>query len=60
MPRTVAANGCVALGEAAYTAAITAAARRLVEDRLMLEEDIERAVALAQNWGRPRHEVGLE
>lgn len=46
--------------QAAYTAAIEAAARRLVEARLMLEEDVERAVALAQSWGRPRHEVSLE
>ena len=46
--------------QAAYTAAITAAARRLVEERLMLEEDVERAIVLAQNWGRPRHDVGLE
>ena len=45
---------------AAYTAAIAAAARRLVEERLMLEEDVERAIAAAQSWGRPRHEVGLE
>jgi hypothetical protein len=46
--------------QAAYTAAIEAAARRLVEARLMLEEDVERAVALAQSWGRPRHELSLE
>jgi hypothetical protein len=46
--------------QAAYTAAIEAAARRLVEERLMLEEDIERAIALAQNWSRPRHDVSLE
>ena len=46
--------------QAAYTAAIAGAARRLVEDRLMLEEDVERAIALAQNWGRPRHEVSLD
>ena len=46
--------------QAAYTAAIAAAARRLVEERLMLEEDFERAIALSQDWGRPRHEVGLE
>jgi hypothetical protein len=46
--------------QAAYTAAIAAAARRLVKERLMLEEDFERAIALSQDWGRPRHEVGLE
>lgn len=42
---------------AAYIAAIESAARQLVEQGLMLEEDIERAVAAAQNWGRPRHVV---
>ncbi|HKX07744.1 MAG TPA: alpha/beta hydrolase domain-containing protein [Stellaceae bacterium] len=46
--------------QAAYTAAIAAAARKLVEERLMLEEDIERAIVLAQNWSRPRHDVSLE
>ena len=46
--------------QAAYTSAIDAAARRLVEERLMLEEDVERAIALSQNWGRPRHEVSLD
>jgi len=43
----------------AYVAAITAAARQLVEQRLMLEEDIERAAAAAADWGRPRHDVRL-
>ncbi len=46
--------------QAAYTAAIEAAARRLVEARLMLEEDVERAIALSQSWGRPRHDISLE
>jgi Alpha/beta hydrolase domain len=46
--------------KSAYVAAITAAARRLVEAGLMLEEDIERCTALAQNWCRPRHDVALE
>jgi hypothetical protein len=32
----------------------------LVEAGLMLEEDIERCAALAQNWGRPRHDVALD
>jgi Alpha/beta hydrolase domain len=45
---------------AAYVAAITAAARKLVEAGLMLEEDVERAVAAAANWGRPRHDVRLK
>jgi hypothetical protein len=45
--------------KAAYAAAIEAAARRLVAERLMLEEDVPRAVALATDWGRPRHAVLL-
>jgi hypothetical protein len=44
---------------AAYVAAITAAARQLVEQGLMLEEDVERAAAAAADWGRPRHDVRL-
>lgn len=44
----------------AYIEAIKAAARQLVEEGLMLEEDIERAVAAAADWGRPRHDVRLE
>jgi alpha/beta hydrolase family protein len=43
----------------AYIEAIKAAARRLVEEGLMLEEDVERAVAAAADWGRPRHDVRL-
>jgi len=26
----------------------------------MLEEDMERAVAAAANWGRPRHDIRLK
>ena len=44
----------------AYTAAITAAAQRLVEERLMLEEDVARAAAAAADWGRPRHDIKLK
>ena len=44
----------------AYVAAIVRAARQLVEDGLMPEEDVERAVAAAANWGRPRHDVSLQ
>jgi hypothetical protein len=44
----------------AYVAAITVAARRLVESGLMLKEDVERAVAAAANWGRPRHDIKLK
>ncbi|HKM72840.1 MAG TPA: alpha/beta hydrolase domain-containing protein [Stellaceae bacterium] len=43
----------------AYVRAITAAARQLVEQGLMLEEDVERAAAAAADWGRPRHEIRL-
>ena len=42
-----------------YEAAIEAAARRLVDERLMLEEDVERVVARARNWSRPLHDVRL-
>lgn len=43
----------------AYIAAIREAAESLVADRLMIAEDIERCVAAAENWGRPRHDVRL-
>ena len=42
-----------------YVDAVETAARRLVDERLMLEEDIERAVARARDWGRPLHDVRL-
>jgi hypothetical protein len=42
-----------------YVAAIEKAARELVADGLMLEEDIERCVARAEDWSRPLHEVKL-
>jgi hypothetical protein len=42
-----------------YVSAIVVAAKRLVAERLMLEEDVERVAREAQNWGRPRHIVGL-
>lgn len=45
---------------AAYQKAIGEAARRLVADRLMLEEDVERCIAAAANWHAPRHDVGLK
>jgi hypothetical protein len=44
---------------AAYVAAITTAARQLVEDGLILEEDVERVAAAAADWNRPRHDVQL-
>jgi hypothetical protein len=43
----------------AYTRAIEKAARSLVAERLMLEEDVERCVAAAADWGRPLHDVKL-
>jgi hypothetical protein len=46
--------------KAAYQQAIAEAAKKLVAARLMVEEDVERCVAVAADWGRPRHEVGLE
>ena len=42
-----------------YVDAIEAAARRLVDERLMLEEDVARVVARAQDWSRPLHDVRL-
>jgi hypothetical protein len=44
---------------ASYVAAITAAARGLVEEELMLEEDVERAAAAAASWGGSRHDIRL-
>jgi hypothetical protein len=44
---------------AAYVAEIVAAARNLVEQRLLLEEDVDRAAAAAAAWGRPRHATTL-
>ena len=46
--------------KAAYVAAITAAARELVAQGLMLEEDVDRCAEAAADWGRPRHDVSLE
>ena len=44
-----------------YVSAIAAAARQLVEQGLMLEEDVESATAAAAvNWGRPRHDTELK
>jgi hypothetical protein len=44
---------------ATYAAAIRMAAERLVEERLMLAEDVERAATAALDWDRPRHDVRL-
>jgi hypothetical protein len=46
--------------KAAYVAAIIAAARELVAQGLMLEEDVPRCAAAAADWGRPRHDVSLD
>jgi hypothetical protein len=43
----------------AYAGAIEKAARRLVDEGLMLEEDVERCLAGASDWGRPLHDVKL-
>jgi hypothetical protein len=42
-----------------YARAVQRAARLLVEERLMIEEDVERCVAAAGDWGRPLHDVKL-
>ena len=42
-----------------YTKAVVAAAKQLVADRLMLEEDVERVEAQSKDWGRPLHDVRL-
>lgn len=42
-----------------YVSAIEAASRTLIEAGLMLEEDLERAAALARDWCAPRHDVRL-
>jgi hypothetical protein len=42
-----------------YVDAIEHAARALVEERLMLDEDVERAMQRARDWGRPLHDVKL-
>jgi hypothetical protein len=44
---------------AGYARAVENAARQLVEERLMLEEDVERCIAAAADWGRPLHDVKL-
>jgi hypothetical protein len=43
-----------------YTRAIESAARTLVEQGFMLEEDVERCVQAALDWGAPRHDVLLD
>jgi hypothetical protein len=45
---------------AAFAEAVTAAARQLVEEGLMLEEDVERVAAAAADWCRPRHDIRLK
>jgi hypothetical protein len=43
-----------------YQQAVEVAARKLVSTGLMLEEDVDRCVAAAANWGAPRHSVQLD
>ncbi len=42
-----------------YARAVEDAARRLVEQGLMIEEDVERCVSAAADWSRPLHVVKL-
>lgn len=42
-----------------YVDAIRNAAEALAADRLILAEDVDRYVAMAADWGRSRHVVGL-
>ncbi|MBW1960357.1 MAG: hypothetical protein JRJ04_02780 [Deltaproteobacteria bacterium] len=42
-----------------YLKAVEAAARQLVAEGFMLEEDVHRAVEAAFDWGRPLHDVRL-
>lgn len=46
-------------GAAAYQAAIRSAAETLRTEGFLLEEDVERIVAEAADWDRPRHTVDL-
>ncbi|MDR3530601.1 MAG: alpha/beta hydrolase domain-containing protein [Rhodopila sp.] len=43
----------------AYVAAITSAARELVAQGLMLEEDVERCASAAERWNPARHATSL-
>jgi hypothetical protein len=42
-----------------YLKAIEKAARQLVEEGFLLEEDVERVLAAAADWGRPLHDIRL-
>jgi hypothetical protein len=42
-----------------YIKAIEKAARLLVEEGLMLEEDVKRVLTAATDWGRPLHDIRL-
>jgi hypothetical protein len=44
---------------AEYVARVRTAAEQLIRDGFMLEEDLERTIELAADWGRPRHAVRL-
>ncbi|MBT6093487.1 MAG: hypothetical protein HOH04_01305 [Rhodospirillaceae bacterium] len=45
--------------KAGYVAAIRTAAEKLVDEGLMLEEDVERCAAWAEDWDRERHGIRL-
>jgi Alpha/beta hydrolase domain len=42
-----------------YVASIRAAAEQLIAEGFMLEDDLQPTLALARDWGRPRHDVSL-
>ena len=42
-----------------YVKTVAAAARRLADERLILEEDVDRVTKAATDWGRPLHDVRL-
>lgn len=47
------------INKSVYAAAITAAARELAAQGLMLDEDVSRCTEAAADWGRPRHATRL-
>lgn len=44
---------------AAYRSAVEVACRALIEERFVLDEDLDRVVEAARDWGRPRHVTTL-
>jgi hypothetical protein len=43
-----------------YVNAIRGAAKRLVEEGFLLEEEVERCAAAAADWGLPRHDIRID